>query len=379
MTNLEVVDSTTLKITLGKEVPFFEYNLTFPIMCSSYYEGEDFATSSKTPIGTGMFKISQIDTNSIKLIRNDNYWNSSKEPMVTEIYINLYGTIGEVYNAFKSGDIDLIVIKNSDVEQYIGTLGYNKIEYKAREYDFLSLNTENVILSDPNVRKALGYVLDRNAVVASSFRSGYASSNFSLDMGNWLYTKDLNISTDTEQAKQILLNDEWVQTNNSWTKKIDGRNVKLGFTITVNNNNASRISVAENIKNQFENFGIPITIKQVSAENYSNILNNHEYEIILTGIETGFSPNVETFFGSGNIANYQNQEVTDILNTIKNTNDANTLYEKYSRLYDIYLEEVPYIGLYRSTNSIVYNQSLVGNIKPNTFNVYHNIEKWYRQ
>ena len=198
-------------------------------------------------------------------------------------------------------------------------------------------------------------------------------------MGNWLYTKDMNISFDTEQSKQILLNDGWVQINNTWNKNIDGQNIRLAFTITVNNDNQARLLALENIKMQFENFGIPIVIRKVSNENYKNILNNKSYEIILTGINTGFSPNLETFFGNNNIANYQNQEVVDIMNVVRNTTDNNILYEKYARLYDIYLSEAPYIGLYRNTNSIVYNQSLVGNISPNMFNVYHNIEKWYRQ
>ena len=88
---------------------------------------------------------------------------------------------------------------------------------------------------------------------------------------------------------------------------------------------------------------------------------------------------MKTFFGEGNLANYENEEVKEIMNIISNTSDENTLYEKYNRLYDIYLEEVPYIGLYRNTNVVVYNQGLVGRISPNDFNLYHNIEKWYRQ
>ena len=35
---------------------------------------------------------------------------------------------------------------------------YNKIEYKAREYDFLAINTNHQILSNVNVRKALSLI-----------------------------------------------------------------------------------------------------------------------------------------------------------------------------------------------------------------------------
>ena len=379
VSSLEIIDDATLKFILFEPVPFFEYNLTFPIMCEKNYAEEDFKTTAKLPIGTGMFKIVENENNTIKLEKNGNYWDSSKNPTVTEIYIKIFSTIGEVYNAFKSGDIDLVIAQNSNVEQYIGTLGYNKIEYKARKYDFLSLNTAHPILTSSNVRKALSLIIDKDSLVATALGNGYTSSNFSLDMGNWLYTKDLNIKADTEMAKQILLTDGWTQINNTWNKNINGVQTRLAFTITVNNNNQERIRAAENIKAQFENFGIPVVIRMVSADTYANVLRNKSYEIILTGLELGFSPNVETFFGNNNIANYYNQEVIDIINTVKNTAESNILYEKYSRLYDIYLEEAPYIGLYRNTNCIIYNQNLVGNIRPNTFNVYHNIEKWYRQ
>ena len=38
---IDIVDDYTLKINLDKEVPFFEYNLTFPILSKEYFEGED--------------------------------------------------------------------------------------------------------------------------------------------------------------------------------------------------------------------------------------------------------------------------------------------------------------------------------------------------
>lgn len=369
----EVIDSTTLKIYLTEPVPFFEYNLTFPIMCKNYYEGEAF--DSKVPIGTGPFKIADLSSNVIKLVKNNNYWDSNKDYMPTEININLYATIGEVYAAFKNGEIDILTVKIPDVEKYIGSLGYNKIEYKSREYDFISLNTTSETLSDPAVRKAISLVIDKNNIVASCLGSGYVSSNFSLDMGCWLYTKDLNISVDTEQANQLLASSGWERSNNSWVRD----RKRLSLSLTVNTNNELRVRAAENIKEQLENFGIPVTIQYLSAENYADAINNRNYEMVLTGIRLGYSPNLTTFFGDGNIANYYNGEVAEIMDIVSNTNDENTLYEKYNRLYDIYLEEVPYIGVYRDTNLIVYHQSLVGNIKANEFNIYHNIDKWYRQ
>jgi len=378
---LEVIDENTIKITLSAPVDFFEYNLTFPIMSQKYYENEDFVHTEKNskPVATGMFKIENVDSNVIKLVQNDLYWNSSKNPMAKEININLYNSAGELYNGFKNGEVDLVDVKIDNVEEYIGSMGYKRIEYKSRDYDFLAFNTENELFANPRVRKAISKIIDKNNIVASCLGSGYVISNFSLDMGNWLYTKDLNIPANTDEAKQILIEDGWEYKNNKWRKKVDGKTLELTFTLSVNGNNSKRILVAENLKNQLSNFGITVNIKQLNNENFSSSVQDKNFEVILAGIECGYSPSLKTFFGENNLANYSNEQVREIMSIVSNTSDENALYENYSKLYDIYLEEAPYIGLYRNTDVVVYNQGLIGNIKANAFNLYCNIEKWYRQ
>ena len=377
---VDIIDSTTLKINLSEPTDFFEYNLTFPIMCEKYYDGEDFYTTLRVPIGTGMFRISEYSSNVIKLVPNENYWNINKKPMATEISINLYGTIGEAYSAFKNGEIDVLSVKSHKVDQYIGTLGYKKIEYKARDFDFLALNTDGTIFSDVNVRRAISLMIDKNNIIASCYNTGgYVVSNFSLDMGSWLYNRDLNVDLDTDRAFQLLMDDGWERTTNSWQKRINGRTHRLSFSISVNSSNGSRVAVAENIKEQLSRYSIPVEIRFLSNESYNNAINNKEFECILTGIKLGYSPNVATFFGNNNLANFYNEEVNEIMNIVSNTSDEKVMDEKYNRLYDIYLDEVPYIGLYRNTEMVIYSQGLVSNMTPNCFNIYHNIDKWYRQ
>lgn len=381
VSRLDIIDDNTISISLNQRVPFFEYYLTFPIMSASYFENEDFVNSSKlnTAVGTGMFTIDSIENNIIKLVKNENYWNNEKNPMVNEIYVNLYDAIGDVYDSFKNGDIDIVNVSTIDIDKYIGTLGHVKVEYKTRNYDFISFNTQTTIFSDPQVRKALSLCIDKSAMIASTIGQGYTPSNFSLDMGSWLYSDMLNVNQDLEQAKQILLNAGWEYKNNYWSKNIDGKNQKLEFTITVNSNNDLRKAVAQNILEQLRNFGINIFIKEISADKYVNALENKAYEVIIAGMECGLSPNLETFFGENNIANYNNEEINNILIEVSNTNDENTIKEKYNRIYEIYLEEAPYFGLFRETDYIIYNQSLVGNLKPNVYNIFQNVEKWYRQ
>ena len=108
----EKVDNDTIKITLNQETPFFEYNLIFPIMSRTYYEGQDFSTTEKNsaPIGTGKYKIVQNISNAIILNKNEHY---TREDLTLEkITISKYATLGELYNAFKLGKIDVMTTTN---------------------------------------------------------------------------------------------------------------------------------------------------------------------------------------------------------------------------------------------------------------------------
>ena len=42
---VEVIDDYTIKITLDGKDPYFEYNLTFPILSKNFYLEQDFQTT----------------------------------------------------------------------------------------------------------------------------------------------------------------------------------------------------------------------------------------------------------------------------------------------------------------------------------------------
>lgn len=100
---------------------------------------------------------------------------------------------------------------------------------------------------------------------------------------------------------------------------------------------------------------------------------------MIAGIHTGFSPKVTALFSEDNLANYASENMINIISEIRSTTDYSKQKEIYSRLYDDYLNNFPYIFLYRETSSVVYNQTLCGKISPNCYGMFYNIEKWYRQ
>ena len=253
--SLDIVDDYTVKINLDQEVPFFEYNLTFPILSKDYYEGEDFVNTSKnaSPTGTGKYKISSVESSSIILEKNPNWWNKDTNLTIEKITVNLYSSIGELYNSFKMGGIDLISTTNENLQEYIGTIGYSSKEMKGRVHCFLALNTSNYFLSKQEVRKAISYSIDKENIVSSIFNNKYYTSSFPLDYGNWLAQgQDASSGYNVEQAKQILTDNGWTYKNSYWQKTEDRKTQKLTLNLLVKASDSSKVQVAENIKAQLE-------------------------------------------------------------------------------------------------------------------------------
>ena len=372
ITSVEVVDVMTIKLTLSKEIPFFEYQLTFPILSQKNWEGEDFMTSTKIPMGTGMYKIADITAGNIYLEKNQNYWQKEeKNSKIESIAIHRYEKVGELYNDFKLGNIDFIHTDSDILEDYIGTLGYHKKEYKGRALDFLAINCQNQALSQKEVRQAIQYGIDKTGIINTIFQNKYESSNFPLDFGQYLYTEEKESVYDTAKVKQVLEENGWTLQSKVWQKRENRTTLRLSFTLTVLETNEKRVQVAEAIRDSLEPLGIKLTVRKVSEKEYQNILEKKNYELLLTGIYSSFSPDLTYFLGEENLAGYRNETALQLLQEINDITEQNLLQQKIQELANIYLEDVPYICLYRNKETTAYNQKLAGNVAGNSYNIFY--------
>lgn len=377
ITTVEVVDDSTIRITLDQEVPFFEYNLTFPILSNNYYSDKEF-TADIVPVGTGMYKVSDVQDNALILVKNE-YYPESDKLKLDRITVTTYASAGELYNAFKTGSVDLIGTQNTNLKEYIGTIGYQSKEMKGREHDFIAFNTQGEILSQLNVRKAICYSIDKSNIVSSVYGDNYYTSSFPLDYGNWLYQEqDSSAGYNLEQAKQILVDDGWNYKYKYWQKVVNYRTQRISLNFVVKSTDANKVAVAQNIKTQLENQGFRINLIKANDSQYQSYLTNKNYDMILCSINLSVSPDLSTFFGSNNLANYSNEEVTNIMNEVKNLSDDEKLKQDYKRLGEIYKSEMPYLSLYNNKYTVAYSTGVAGTIEPNWFYQFYNIKDWHK-
>lgn len=368
--NVETPDSETAIITLSQNINFFEYYLDFPIVSSSYYYNEDFASSTKIPIGTGMYKIASIDDSNILLVINDRWRKlESDMPKTQSITIHKYNAIGEIFNAFKLGNIDILNTQMSNYYDYIGTMGYNKKEYPGRKYNFISFNCNDSILSDKQVRQAIYKGINKENLVSTVFNNTKVVSSSPLGYGSYLDYEDNILEYSQDDAKRILQDDGWVFTNNRWQKNIDGYVRKLTLSLVVNESDQERVNAAYNIKEQLGNIGIMINVVKVSPERYYQYIGEKNYQMLMTGITNSTNPDLSFLYGKDNLANYNNEDVFSKINNLDN-------YEEIQKQIN---DDVPYIGLYRDKNTLILNANVGGNFIPTAYFTYYTFNKWYRQ
>ena len=327
-----------------------------------------------------MYKLKEIKENEIILKENDRWWNW-KEPYKTQnININLYNSVGELYNAFKLGNIDLINTSNTNYSEYIGTIGYQTKEYKGRQWDYLALNTSDQLIKNKEIRQAIERAIDKNNIVASVFGDKCYISNFPLDFGSYLYeSQNVESRYNLDLAKQKLQENGWSYSYGSWRKTVNYRYLKTALNLVVKNSNERQVAVAEVLKRQLNELGIAVQIIRATDNQYYQYLENKNYQMILIGINAPINININSFTGNQNFSNYINEEIDGLIKEAINTQNINKQKENINKVAEIYLEDSPWIGLYYNKNIIAYSNKLMAEMTPNWYNIYYNINEWYRQ
>jgi len=184
---------------------------------------------------------------------------------------------------------------------------------------------------------------------------------------------------DTNTAKALLVDAGWKYSSKKWRKTVNYNYLKIELDLIVNKNDSNMIKVGNKIKEQLNTVGIIVNLKEVSDSQYNKYLKNKNYDMIIVNSSYGYSPSLEKYFGENNLANYNNEEIRSLLKEVRLTNDENEIKQKYTRITEIYNNDVPYISLNFNKNTMIYSPNLRGTLNPNSYNLFYNIETWYRE
>lgn len=164
-------DAKTLEIHLENPVHYFLDLTTLPIfrpVKESFYKklGTQYGTSAGTTLYNGPWKVSNWEHDQyMVLVKNNNYWNAKNIKLDT-IYFCFVGYNLDAYTAFKTGELDITNLHVSLIQ----TANLDKVpvqKYSDAVIGYLEFNTNDSILKNAKIRKALTYALNRKAFIGA--------------------------------------------------------------------------------------------------------------------------------------------------------------------------------------------------------------------
>ena len=158
ISDISTPDDSTVVITLSAPDSEFIYNLTTAIL-----EEANDAQQADNPIGTGPFKLTEFEEGQyLTLEKYDGYWNKDLD-YIDEVQVKFVADADEAFMELQSGSIDCLQYLTKDQISSVGD-DYNIITTTMMLVHGLFLNNDYEPLQNKEVRQALNYAVDRDAI-----------------------------------------------------------------------------------------------------------------------------------------------------------------------------------------------------------------------
>ncbi|MBI4731435.1 MAG: hypothetical protein HY781_04785 [Chloroflexi bacterium] len=193
--------------------------------------GEEYG---RHPVGTGPFMLNEwIPGSRLNFVRNPNYVQvrgdaSNPGPaLLAQIVFLVIPEDGTAMAALQTGELDASVLNADTLPQVEGKPDFNIYFHEnSTSLQFIEFNCEKPPFDDPQFRTALGYAVDRDAIVLAS-RGGYSTAIYNpLAPGLIGYDEAIGLEYGTpynpDMARQLLDDLGWVDTDGDGIREKDG-------------------------------------------------------------------------------------------------------------------------------------------------------------
>ncbi len=339
--NAQAIDDTNVKITLKKPNSLFKHIMAMTAIIPQHAYNKE--TYGQNPVGAGPFMMKQWDKGEKMILEaNPNYYG--KKPQVNQITFLFVNTDTALALA-QRGEVDVARLSVNLGDRNVK--GYNKkivsakdslaiympsIPYGSMEKDGLLLG--NDVTSDPAIRKACCYALDRNAMVQSVV-GGYGEALYTLFAGTAYGTTEVSYKdNDKTKAIQILEEAGWKDTDGDGIREKNGVKAQfILYSVPQDQTYSPRQGVCLAMQQQLKEVGIQLDIvfKQFAEVTKEKLLYQQCYMTGMGGdnpldVLTSFHSSM-SFVGSYNPSLYNNPKVDEYIDKALNASSEDEAME----------------------------------------------------
>jgi peptide/nickel transport system substrate-binding protein len=363
--SMEAVDDQTVVFNLvNTYVDFAVDIMIYNVIAEHIWADVDPAVISQDPgangtdpsrvVGTGPFLFQEwIIEDHVTLVPNENYWNGA--PYLDEFIFKVVPDQAAGVAQLQTGEIDYFEgVPESSLVEFEGSTDVTIVDYPTLSFTFYGTNldeTKTTLFQDKEVRQAMLYALDREAMI-ESIRFGYGEVALgTMPVLSWAYNPDeieLTYPYDPEMAVQLLEEAGWTDTNGNGIVDKDG--TELSFTMYTNAGNLVRESYLTVLQEYWAEVGIEM-IPQLEPfpALVERITQTFDFEAYLIGFNWSVSPDQTTMWhtdsagGAGfNTVSYSNPEVDRLLDEALIETDREKRIELYTEMQNIIMEDLPH-------------------------------------
>ncbi|MBZ3646309.1 peptide ABC transporter substrate-binding protein [Enterococcus hirae] len=177
---IKAVGDHELEITLTKQTPYFQYLLAFPSFFpqkQSVVEenGDAYASASDKAVYNGPFTLTDFDgpgtDTEWSYKKNDNYWDKDAVKL-SEIKVSVVKESSTALNLFKDGQADDIILSGELAQQNANDPAYTSVKEARTSYIELNQREADSPFKNVNLRKAISYSINRDALVKQVLGDG---------------------------------------------------------------------------------------------------------------------------------------------------------------------------------------------------------------
>ena len=174
---VKVIDDHTLEVTLDNPLPYATDLFAFPTLApinQKFYEevgADKYATDAEYFCCNGMYELTEWSHNSeIVFEKREDYWNAAEvgpDKIVYKIITDSQAGL----NSYLSREIDYTDLDSGEVVQQAEAAGFEVGVKPARSSYYLIVNTEDEFMSNQNLRLALAYAIDKQALIDTVYQN----------------------------------------------------------------------------------------------------------------------------------------------------------------------------------------------------------------
>jgi oligopeptide transport system substrate-binding protein len=342
ISGIEVVNSTTLRITIDAPKPYFLAKLTYPtafVVDKGQIESNP-RNWTRRPNGTGPYKLQEWRLNErIILEANDRYHLG--EPSVKRVLYNLAG--GSSLTQFENEEVDVSGISINDIERVRSPRDELNQLYKTAPQlaiDYIGFNTKTPPFDDPKVREAFALAIDREQIAKVLFKDMVPVANSFLPAGTPGYDQSMKgPAFNPERARQLLQE-----------SKYQGRLPPITFT-EAGAGATTGLDTQAIIEMWKQNLGVDVTIAQTEIATFFDDLDRGRLQIFTSGwiLDYPDPENVlDLLFHSRSRQNntrYENPEFDSIVEQARTEADVEKRFALYHQAEEILMRDLPWVPL----------------------------------